>query len=62
MRPIRETVALEEACAIVNESIEALDHAERVSLGDAAGRVLAYDIVSGLDVPPVATGLRVGAR
>lgn len=54
MRPIKDTIALEDARQIVRESMRAIDRIERVALDDASGRVLAADVVSDRDVPPFA--------
>jgi molybdenum cofactor synthesis domain-containing protein len=52
MRPIRETVALDEALAFIGEISTPVDRVERVRLAGGVGRVLADDIVSTRDVPP----------
>jgi molybdenum cofactor synthesis domain-containing protein len=52
MRPIRETIPLREALAIALDAAAPIDRTERVTLGDAAGRVLAEAIVADADVPP----------
>ena len=52
MRPFRKTIPFEEALCIVREAARPLDRAVPVGLADAAGRVLAEDIVAGGDVPP----------
>jgi len=52
MRPIRETIPLDEAIALINESGRPIDRVERVSLDDASGRVIARDVVASEDVPP----------
>ena len=54
MRPIRETIPLEEARALIDEAIVPLTRRERVPILQANGRVLADDIVSDRDVPPFA--------
>src|SRR5687768_61463 len=54
MRPIRETIPLRDALAIALDTVTPLSRAERVTLGDAAGRVLAESIVAEADVPPFA--------
>jgi molybdopterin biosynthesis enzyme len=41
MRPIRETIPLEEARAVMLESVVPIGRTERVALEHAAGRVLA---------------------
>ena len=52
MRPIRETVPLDEALAVLLETATPLTRTERVSLRDANGRVLAADAIAAHDVPP----------
>jgi molybdenum cofactor synthesis domain-containing protein len=52
MRPIRETISIEEARSLVMEAARPLDRVERVSLRDAAGRAIAAPVVSPVDVPP----------
>jgi molybdopterin molybdotransferase len=54
MRPIKDTIALEDARHIVRESMRPIGRTERVALADANGRVLATDVVSDRDVPPFA--------
>ena len=52
MRPIRETIPLEEALALILESAAPIDRVEQVSLRDAAGRVAAAAACAAADVPP----------
>ena len=52
MRPIRETIPLEEAIAIVAEATATVDRVERVPLGEAGGRVIAEAVAAPSDVPP----------
>ena len=52
MRPIRETLPLEEALALVREAGSLITRKDRVSLRDANGRVLATAAVAAQDVPP----------
>jgi molybdenum cofactor synthesis domain-containing protein len=52
MRPIRETIPVDEALALVAEAAVPIERVERVSIRDASGRVLAEPAVSTLDVPP----------
>jgi molybdopterin molybdotransferase len=54
MRPIRETISLEEARRLIDEATSPLDRVERVSIDRANGRVVARDVVAGCDVPPFA--------
>ena len=52
MRPIRKTIPIEEALRVIREAARPLDRTVQVGLPDAAGRVLAADIVAERDVPP----------
>ena len=52
MRPIRETLPLDEALAALFEAALPIERTERVPLRDATGRVLAADAIAALDVPP----------
>ena len=52
MRPIRETIALDEATAIATESSAPIERVERVPLVEGAGRVLAEAVAAAADVPP----------
>lgn len=52
MRPIRSTIPIDEALAIVEGAARPIERTERVGLAEASGRVLASAIVSGRDVPP----------
>lgn len=52
MRPIRETIPLEEARALILESARPVTRVESVPLEQAHGRVLAGDVVAAQDVPP----------
>ena len=54
MRPIRETISLEEARALIEDVTTPVERIERVSITVANGRVLAGDVVAGCDVPPFA--------
>ena len=54
MRPLRETISLDEARARIDAAVHPIDRTERVPLADASGRVLAQDIVATADVPPFA--------
>lgn len=53
-RPDRRTIGVDEARAIIAVHGEPVTGAETVALDDADGRVLATDVVSGLDVPSFA--------
>ncbi len=52
MRPIRETIALDEALALIADVVRPIARVERVPLSEAAGRVLAESIIAASDVPP----------
>jgi molybdopterin molybdotransferase len=52
MRPIRETIPLDEALALVLEHARPIERIERVPIREASGRVLAAGAVSTIDVPP----------
>src|SRR5258706_1547863 len=54
MRPLKDTIPLDEARAIVDEMFPPLDRRERVPLLQANGRVVADDVRSPRDVPPFA--------
>jgi molybdopterin molybdotransferase len=52
MRPIRETIPLEDALATILETAIPIDRTERISLRAADGRVLASAPAAAMDVPP----------
>jgi molybdenum cofactor synthesis domain-containing protein len=52
MKPIRETIPLEEARQLIAEACKPIERTERVRLVDANGRVAAADVRSTRDVPP----------
>ena len=52
MRPIRNTIPLEEARAIIEATVRPLDRTEIVPLLQAHGRVLASPLAATADVPP----------
>ena len=52
MRPIRETIALDVALALIADVVRPIARVERVPLSEAAGRVLAESIIAASDVPP----------
>jgi molybdopterin molybdotransferase len=52
MRPIRETLPLDEAMALVFEAASPITRTERVPIRQAGGRVLASAAVAAVDVPP----------
>ena len=54
MRPFTSTISLEEARHRLAAAIRPIARTERVSLADAAGRVVATGVTSSIDVPPFA--------
>ena len=52
MRPIRDTIPLGEALAVIIDTATPLERTSRVMLADAAGRVLASTMTATQDVPP----------
>lgn len=54
MRPLRTTIPLDDARAIIARTVRPIDRVERVPLMNAHGRVLARAAVSSADVPPFA--------
>jgi molybdopterin molybdotransferase len=54
MRPIRETIPLDEARALIGQTLRPLTRIVRLPIVDANGRVLAHDVASTRDVPPFA--------
>ena len=52
MRPIRDTIQLVDALAILDEHAAPIERTERVPVDSADGRVLAADVVAAADVPP----------
>jgi molybdopterin molybdotransferase len=52
MRPIRETIPLEEALALVLGAARPIERTERVPLDEADGRVVSAAAVASHDVPP----------
>jgi molybdopterin molybdotransferase len=52
MRPILETISLQDARAILLDAAAPIDRVERIDLREANGRVIASSVVSTLDVPP----------
>ncbi len=52
MKPFTELTDRENAVKLITENIEPIDRVEEVPLDEAAGRVLAVDVVAGFDVPP----------
>jgi molybdenum cofactor synthesis domain-containing protein len=54
MKPIRETISLEEARQLIADACKPIDRTERLRLVDANGRAAAADVQSTRDVPPFA--------
>ena len=54
MRPIRETIPVEEAKALLMEAAIPIERTERIPVRDAMDRVLAAAVISTIDVPPFA--------
>jgi molybdenum cofactor synthesis domain-containing protein len=52
MRPITETIALDEALALILEAAVPIARVERVAIGRASGRVLSGPVTAPMDVPP----------
>ena len=52
MRPILDTISLQDARAALLDAAVPIDRTERVDLREANGRVVAEDVISTLDVPP----------
>ena len=52
VRPIRETIPLHEARALVLNAARPIERVERIPIADAHGRVIAAAPVSTVDVPP----------
>ena len=52
MRPIRDTIPIEEALALAMGASIPLDRTERLRLEESVGRVLAVPVVADRDVPP----------
>jgi len=52
MRPIRDTIPLDEARALIDGAAHPITRRELVQLTDANGRVLVEDVVAPFDVPP----------
>ena len=52
MKPIRETIPLDDARQLIAETCKPIERTDRVAIVDANGRVAAADVVSTRDVPP----------
>ena len=54
MRPLGQTISLEDARARIDAAVRPIERFQRVPLAEAAGRVLAESLVASADVPPFA--------
>jgi len=54
MRPFTSTISLDEARRRLEAAVRPIERTERVRLDQAAARVAAADVASGIDVPPFA--------
>ncbi|HJU42586.1 MAG TPA: gephyrin-like molybdotransferase Glp [Vicinamibacterales bacterium] len=52
MKPIKDTIPLDEARQLIAEACRPIDRTERVRISDANGRAAAADVASTRDVPP----------
>ena len=52
MRPIRETIPLDDALALLVEAAAPIGRRERVAIDAAVGRVIAEPVAAAIDVPP----------
>ena len=52
MRPITETISLEEARDLLFAAAVPIERTERIPLGESLGRVIAHAVTSKIDVPP----------
>jgi molybdenum cofactor synthesis domain-containing protein len=52
MRPITETISLDDALALMLETAQPIERIETIPIRDAHGRVIAEPAVSRIDVPP----------
>jgi molybdopterin molybdotransferase len=52
MRPIRDTISLDEALAAILDAATPVARTERIALGEAGGRVVANPPPAAIDVPP----------
>ena len=52
MRPIRDTISIEDARRFLIDAAAPIDRVERISIDHADGRVIASSVVSRIDVPP----------
>jgi molybdopterin biosynthesis enzyme len=58
MKPIKETIPLEEARQLIADACKQIDRSERVRLVDANGRVAAADVESTRDASRCAPRIR----
>lgn len=54
MRPFTSTISLDEARRRLQANVRPIARIDRIRLADAAGRIVASDVVSSFDVPPFA--------
>ncbi len=52
VRPIRETIPLDEARALLFDAAVPIERSERIPILEAHGRVIAHAVLSAVDVPP----------
>ena len=52
MKPIKETIPLDEARQLIADACKPIDRTERIKIVDANGRAAAADVASTRDVPP----------
>jgi molybdopterin molybdotransferase len=52
MRPFASTMLFDDALRIVRDAAVPISRRERIALADAAGRVVAADVIAAADVPP----------
>jgi molybdenum cofactor synthesis domain-containing protein len=52
MRPIRDTIPLDEALALLRQAAVPVDRVERIVISDASGRVSSAEVIARADVPP----------
>ena len=52
MKPIKETIPLDEAKQLIAEASRPIDRVDRIAIVDANGRVAAADVAATRDVPP----------
>ena len=62
MKPFGALLPYEEAKDIVDINIKPIERVESVGIDDAIGRILAEDIVAGMDIPDEIIGRIAGVR